>query len=58
MSKDPLVYIRHIQDCVVQIMEYTSGMNQEDFLNNRLVQDAVENIIPELHSATQKILNN
>ncbi|MBP9151170.1 MAG: DUF86 domain-containing protein [Flavobacteriales bacterium] len=55
MSKNPLVYIRHIQDCIVQIMEYTSGMTQEEFLKNRLVQDAVIRNFEVIGEATKNL---
>ena len=41
MKKEPTIYIEHIMDCIAKIREYTNGMNEEKFLANKLVQDAV-----------------
>jgi uncharacterized protein with HEPN domain len=41
MEKDNLIYILHIKDCIDKIDTYTSGMSEQDFLDNTLVQDAV-----------------
>lgn len=34
-------YLRHILDACNQIQTYTAGIGQSEFLDNRLVQDAV-----------------
>lgn len=34
-------YLKHIIDAIDRIQEYVSGMNEGDFLSNRMVQDAV-----------------
>jgi uncharacterized protein with HEPN domain len=41
MKKDPLIYIEHMQACVLKIREYTAGMDENHFLSSSLVQDAV-----------------
>jgi len=41
MTKDPIIYLDHILACIKKIQEYTDSMNQESFLHNSLVQDAV-----------------
>ena len=41
MAKEPTVYLKHIEDCIVQILEYTHGMELADFLRSRMTQDAV-----------------
>lgn len=41
MSKSDLVYIVHIQRSINQIVEYTNGLKEEEFLSNQLIEDAV-----------------
>lgn len=41
MSKEPIIYLTHIQECISKIKQYTQGINENEFLNNSLVQDAV-----------------
>lgn len=41
MIRDDLVYLAHIVDALQQISTYTEGMDNQAFLGNRLVQDAV-----------------
>ena len=41
MDKDPLLYIHHIEDAISSIEEYVTGINESDFLEKKLVQDAV-----------------
>jgi uncharacterized protein with HEPN domain len=41
MTKNDLVYIRHMADSLDKILSYTSGMDQQGFLGNTLVQDGV-----------------
>lgn len=41
MQKDPLIFIEHILDCISNIKNYTKGFDEEDFLRNKLIQDAV-----------------
>jgi uncharacterized protein with HEPN domain len=41
MKKDSLIYIDHILDCITKIKKYTTGFEEEDFMENTLIQDAV-----------------
>ena len=41
MTKNPIFYLKHIQDCINKINDYTQGVNQNDFLKNSLLQDGV-----------------
>lgn len=41
MQKDPLFFIEHILDCILNIKNYTKGLNEVEFLRNKLIQDAV-----------------
>lgn len=41
MMKDDTVYLRHILDAVAQIQEYLAGVNQSQFGQSKLLQDAV-----------------
>ncbi len=41
MKKDPIPYIEHIGACISKIKEYTKGIDEDSFLKNNLIQDAV-----------------
>jgi uncharacterized protein with HEPN domain len=41
MKKDPIIYIEHISACISRIKEYTEGIDEDGFLKNNLIQDAV-----------------
>lgn len=41
MEKDPVIYLTHIQECIGRIKEYTKGLDENGFLENTLIQDAV-----------------
>jgi len=41
MKKDPIIYNEHIQDCINRIKNYTIGIDENEFLKNQLIQDAV-----------------
>lgn len=55
MAKDPVVYLRHIEDCMQQILEYTHGMELADFLRNRMTQDAVIRNLEVMGEAAKNI---
>lgn len=41
MQKNNLIYIHHIQDCIVKIDNYTATITEDSFLTNSLIQGAV-----------------
>jgi uncharacterized protein with HEPN domain len=41
MTKNPLVYLSHILDSIKKIKDYTNGFNENRFVNDSLIQDAV-----------------
>ncbi len=41
MHKNPVIYLNHIQDCIVKIREYTNDLDEKGFLKSTLVQGAV-----------------
>jgi uncharacterized protein with HEPN domain len=41
MSRNPRLYLEEILDSIAQIETYTSGLSQELYQADRLVQDAV-----------------
>ena len=53
--KDDTVYLRHILDAISQIEEYTVGMDQDDFMVARLVQDAVIRQFEVIGEATKNL---
>jgi len=52
--KDTRVYLLHIRDAVVRIQTYTGG-GQEEFLNNKMIQDAVIRNLEIIGEATKKL---
>lgn len=55
MIKDPLIYIEHIRSCIAKIKEYTKGIEEKDFLENGLIQDAVIRNFEIIGEATKKL---
>jgi uncharacterized protein with HEPN domain len=55
MEKSDLVYLNHIRDCITTILEYTKGMSQEDFLNDKKTIDAVIRNFEIIGEATKKL---
>lgn len=53
--KDPLVYIKHIRDCINRISSYTKDINEDSFLENFLIQDAVIRNLEIIGEAVKKI---
>ena len=48
-------YVGHMLDAMHQIQDYTAGLDEADFLNTRLVQDAVVRNIEILGEAAQNV---
>lgn len=57
MSKLDSIYLKHIFNSVQQILLYTEGMEEEDFLNNQLVEDAVVRNFEIIGEATKNLSN-
>ena len=55
MTKSPLIYLRHINDCIRRINEYTKGINENEFLQSKLIQDAVIRNFQVIGEATKKL---
>jgi uncharacterized protein with HEPN domain len=55
MSKNPDVYLQHIIFCIDAILSYTQGMQEEDFIQNKLVQDAVIRNLEVIGEAAKQI---
>ncbi|MFP4091316.1 MAG: DUF86 domain-containing protein [Cyclobacteriaceae bacterium] len=58
MSKDPKIYLTHIKECITKIRRYTSGMDENEFLKNPLVQDAVMRNLEIIGEATKHLDQN
>ena len=55
MKKDSLIYIEHINACINRIIEYTTGFDEDSFLKNSLIQDAVIRNLEIIGEATKKL---
>ena len=53
--RDDSVFLNHILDAINQIEEYITGMTYDDFLENRLVQDAVVRQLEIIGEATKNL---
>ncbi|MCA0427641.1 MAG: DUF86 domain-containing protein [Bacteroidetes bacterium] len=58
MSKDPIIFIEHISSCISRIKEYTEGIDEDGFLKNNLIQDAVIRNFEIIGEATKKLNND
>src|SRR5690606_5316528 len=55
MTKNPIVYLKHILDWFIKIKEYTQGVDQDDFLKNSLLQDGVIRNLEIIGEATKRL---
>ncbi|RJX16237.1 DUF86 domain-containing protein [Candidatus Bathyarchaeota archaeon] len=56
-KKDDIVYLRHILDAIRLIEEYLQTKNYNDFIKNRMLQDAVIREIEILGEAAKNLSN-
>jgi uncharacterized protein with HEPN domain len=57
MEKNNLVYLRHIIDAIGKIEKYLSGVSEESFVINSLVQDGVIRQLEIIGEATRHLSN-
>jgi len=55
MKKDSIVYLKHIQLSISKIKEYTKELDEDIFLKNSLIQDAVIRNFEIIGEATKKL---
>jgi len=55
MEKNPIIYLTHIQACIDKIKEYTKDLDEDGFLENTLVQDAVIRNFEIIGEATKQL---
>ena len=55
MTKHPIVYLKHIHDCIIKIKEYTQGVDQDDLLKNSLLQNGVIRNLEIIGEATKRL---
>lgn len=53
--KNDKIYLEHILQAIVSILEYTNGMSDLDFYSNRLVVDAVIRNFEIIGEATKRV---
>jgi len=41
MNREDFAYLKHIFDAIAKIEKYLSGVNEQDFYENSLIQDGV-----------------
>jgi len=57
MEKNNTVYLRHIIDAIEKIEKYLSGVSEESFVSNSLVQDGVIRQLGIIGEATRHLSN-
>lgn len=55
MKKDPKIFLKHIQECIFWLEEYTKKATLEDFKNSHQLQDAVIRRIEIIGEASKNI---
>ena len=56
--KDDQAYIEHIQDCIKKVKAYTDDLDEDSFIENEMVQDAVIRNFEIIGEATKMISDN
>ena len=55
MIKDDDVYLKHILEAINQIKNYIKDLDHDDFMNSRLIQDAVIRQLEIIGEATKNL---
>jgi len=58
MKKNNSLYLEHILNSIILILDYTKGMSEKDFLENKLIQDASIRNFEIIGEAAKNISNN
>jgi len=54
-EKDSLVFIKHIRDSICEVESFTKGISIEEFLENKLIQNAVVRSIEVIGEAVKNL---
>jgi uncharacterized protein with HEPN domain len=55
MTKDNLIYLKHIRDAIYRIEEYIQNISYNGFMDNRLIQAGVVREIEIIGEATKRL---
>lgn len=55
MTKSSLIYLEHILACIDKIKTYTASIDEKQFIENTLIQDAVIRNFEVIGEASKKI---
>lgn len=55
MKKDDSIYLKHILDSISRIKEYSKDVGYDEFMVNRLLQDAVIRQLEIIGEATKRL---
>lgn len=55
MKKDPAIFLQHILESIQMIEEYTRGLSEDTFLEDRRTQDAVVRRLEIIGEAVRKL---
>jgi len=56
--KDDTVYLKHISDALVQVQTYLLGKSFEEFISNKMLQDAVIRQLEIIGEATRNVTDD
>lgn len=54
-KKDPIIFVKHIHDAILDIKSFTKQIKKEAFMNNKLVQNAVVRSLEIIGEAAKNI---
>jgi uncharacterized protein with HEPN domain len=55
MTKDPRIYLVHIVECIDAIAGYIARLDKDSFLNDELIQDAVQRRLSIIGEAVKNL---
>ena len=55
MTKDSRIYLVHIVECIDAIAGYIAGLDKDSFLNDELIQDAVQRRLSIIGEAVKNL---
>lgn len=55
MKKDPLIFIKHIKESIMNIEDFSKNLSKEEFIKNRLKQSAIIREIGIIGEAVKNI---
>jgi uncharacterized protein with HEPN domain len=58
MKRDPLIFIKHIDECISDIDEFMSGKTEADFLDDKMLNKSVIRTLEVMGEAVKNLPND